>query len=88
MFKFLEDGTMASLRAAVESGNIPDSFREAHTLKGVAANLGFTELQAAASQLTEQLRPQAAPADPALYAQVEQAYNLVVESIRAYQSEK
>lgn len=88
MFKFLEDGTMAALRAAVEAGNIPDSFREAHTLKGVAANLAFTELQAAASQLTEQLRPQTAPADPEFFARVEEAYKLVVDSIHAYQSEK
>lgn len=88
MFKFLEDGTMAALRAAIETGNIPDSFREAHTMKGVAANLAFTELQAAASQLTEQLRPQTAPADPELFARVEEAYKLVVDSVHAYQSEK
>ena len=62
MFKFLEDDTMANLRSAVAEGNIPDSFRAAHTLKGVAANLAFTELQAKASALTEQLRPQTAQA--------------------------
>ena len=88
MFKFLEDDTMANLRSAVAEGNIPDSFRAAHTLKGVAANLAFTELQAKASALTEQLRPQTAPADPELFARVEEAYKLVVDSIHAYQSEK
>ena len=88
MFKFLEDGTMNALGAAVASGNIPDSFREAHTLKGVAANLAFTELQHTASELTEQLRPQTSPADPQLYARVEEAYRLVVDSIHAYQAEK
>lgn len=44
MFKFLEDDTMENLRSAVAERNIPDSFRAAHTLKGVAANLAFTEL--------------------------------------------
>lgn len=88
MFKFLEDGTMASLRAAVAAGNIPDSFRAAHTLKGVAANLAFTELQSTASNLTEQLRPQTAPADPVLLQKVEDAYQLVVDSIHAYQAAK
>lgn len=86
--RFLEDASMASLREAVEEGNIPESFRAAHTLKGVAANLAFTELQTAASQLTEQLRPQTAPAAPDLVQRVEAAYNLVVDSIKAYSAEK
>ncbi len=55
--KFLEDKTMEDLRRAVASGDVPLSFRQAHTLKGVAANLAFTGLQKAASDLTEQLRP-------------------------------
>lgn len=86
--KFLEDKTMEDLRRAVASGDIPLSFRGAHTLKGVAANLAFTGLQKAASDLTEQLRPQAEAADPRLMAQVEQAYRAVVEAIHAYQTEK
>lgn len=88
MFKFLEDDTMANLRAAVAEKNIPDSFRAAHTLKGVAANLAFTELQAKASALTEQLRPQTAQADAMLLADVEEAYARVVDTINAYKAEK
>ena len=87
MFKFLEDDTMENLRSAVAERNIPDSFR-AHTLKGVAANLAFTELQAKASALTDQLRPQTAQADAALLAEVEKAYALVVDTINAYKAEK
>lgn len=86
--KFLDDKTMENLRQAVASGDIPVSFREAHTLKGVAANLSFTALQKAASDLTEQLRPQSAPADPQLMAKVEQAYQAVVDAVHAYQAEK
>ena len=88
IFKFLEDQTMANLRKAVAEGDIAVSFREAHTLKGVAANLAFTQLQQAASQLTEQLRPQTAQADAALLAEVEKAYALVVDTINAYKAEK
>lgn len=88
MFKFLEDDTMENLRSAVAERNIPDSFRAAHTLKGVAANLSFTELQAKASALTDQLRPQTAQADAALLAGVEKAYALVVDTINAYKAEK
>lgn len=87
MFKFLEDDTMANLRAAVAEKNIPDSFRAAHTLKGVAANLSFTELQAKASALTEQLRPQTAQADAMLLGDVEKAYARVIDTINAYKAE-
>lgn len=86
--KFLDDRTMEDLRQAVREGDIAVSFRQAHTLKGVAANLSFTGLQQAASELTEQLRPQKAPADPGLLAKVEDAYQKTVEAIRAYQAEK
>lgn len=79
--KFPADPTMQQLRDAVAEGNIQDSFRAAHTLKGVAANLSFTELSTNASELTEQLRPQAEPADAALFAKVEASYQLCINTI-------
>ena len=86
--KFLDDKTMEGLRQAIAEGDIAVSFREAHTLKGVAANLAFTGLQKAASDLTEQLRPQTEAADAALMAKVEEAYQKVMDAIHAYQAEK
>lgn len=88
IFKFLDDQTMANLRSAIAAGDIAVSFREAHTLKGVAANLAFSGLQKAASDLTEQLRPQKAPADAQLMAEVEKAYEAVVGAIGAYRAAK
>ena len=88
MLKFPGDDSMATLRAAVAAGDIEASFRAAHTLKGVTANLAFTELQAAASALTEQLRPCAEPADPALMAAVEDAYALVISTLDAYEASR
>ena len=88
LFRFLDDPTMANLRAAIAAGDMAVSFREAHTMKGVAANLAFTQLREAASQLTEQLRGQNAPADAALLAAVEQAYADVVNAIGAYRAQK
>ena len=58
--KFLDDQSYAELTAAMAAGDHDVAFRAAHTLKGVAANLSFTKLQASASELTELLR---APAD-------------------------
>lgn len=53
--KFLDDDSYANLKAAMESGNAPEAFRGAHTLKGVAQNLGFGPLYKAAAE--ESLRP-------------------------------
>lgn len=88
LFKFLADPTMGNLRAAVAAGDIGVCFREAHTLKGVAANLAFTRLQKTASDLTEQLRGQDQPADEALLNAVEQAYADVVRAIQEYRAQK
>ena len=52
--KFLDDDSYANLKAAMESGK---AFRGAHTLKGVAQNLGFGPLYKAAAEVTESLRP-------------------------------
>ena len=52
--KFLDDDSYANLKAAMESGNAPEAFRGAHTLKGVAQN---GPLYKAAAEVTESLRP-------------------------------
>jgi len=87
ILKFPADPTMQQLREAVAVNLIAESFRAAHTLKGVAANLSFDELQKFASELTEQLRPQTAAADPVLLQRVEESYRLVVDTISAYMRE-
>lgn len=51
--KFLDDDSYANLKAAMESGNAPEAFRGAHTLKGVAQG----PLYKAAAEVTESLRP-------------------------------
>ena len=87
VFKFLDDSTMENLRKAIAQGDIAVSFREAHTLKGVAANLGFTRLMNSASQLTEALRPEGAvvsQVSPALMEAVTQDYRTTMDAIHAY----
>lgn len=53
---FADDPTFASLEAAFAAGDAETAFRAAHTLKGVGRDLGFTDLQASAAELTEALR--------------------------------
>lgn len=85
---YLGDDSFANLQTAVTAGNIADSFRAAHTLKGVAANLAFTELQTAASNLTEQLRPQTAPADMEMFTVLKIAHEKVVNALNDYKASK
>ena len=52
---FAGDDTFAMLQAAMSAGDDQRAFRAAHTLKGLAANLGLVQLWQAASALTEAL---------------------------------
>ena len=49
--KFLDDPSYQLLKQDYE-----EAFRAAHTLKGVCANLGFTQLFKVSSDITEELR--------------------------------
>ena len=82
VLKFLTDPSMQQLRDAIASGDHDVAFRAVHTLKGVAANLSFTELWNAASALTEQLRHSDGTADETLLENLENAYRLVTDSIQ------
>lgn len=84
VLKFPDDPTMKTLEDAVNAGNTEGAFRAAHTLKGVAANLAFTDLSKAASALTEQLRPLTSPADAELYSKLRLSYQRTTETIKKY----
>lgn len=81
---YLRDDSMNTLEQSVAAGDIATSFRAAHTLKGVSANLAFTQLQQAAIELTEQLRPQNAPADEKLLAAVRETHQKAIGALTAY----
>ena len=79
---FAGDDTFAMLQAAMSAGDVRRAFRAAHTLKGLAANLGLVQLWQAASALTEALRgSDTLPADPELYAAVRREYGKVRDAL-------
>lgn len=78
--RYAVDGTHDALRRALAADDRPAAFRAAHTLKGTAANLGFTALAEAASALTETLRAGNVPAPGEIEA-VERAQRRVVEAV-------
>ncbi|MCM1534224.1 MAG: Hpt domain-containing protein [Corallococcus sp.] len=54
--KFPLDGSFNDLQTALKNGSLEEAFRAAHTLKGVAQNLGFTALYEKAVIVTDILR--------------------------------
>lgn len=69
-----QDTSLAELRQAVDARDWDGAFRAAHTLKGVALNLGFSYLADAAGALTEHLRGGRALTQPELLRAVEDAH--------------
>ncbi len=89
IIKFLDDRTIEEFKAAVQANDIIAIFRASHTMKGVAGNLGFTRLAAAASDLTEHVRGrETGDVDTALVQEFNDAYDAVCTAVRAYMAEK
>lgn len=87
LFRVLEDGSFKLLTDSLESKNIEEAFRAAHTLKGVCMNLSLTALYEPASRLTEALRGKTeydesfAP----LYEAVKESYTRTMDCIKSLQ---
>ena len=79
--KYANDPTYNRLTAAVEAKNWKDVFIAAHTLKGVAQNLGFDRLQKSASALTEAVRGAVPLTDESLFEEVCKDQKEIVEAI-------
>ncbi len=79
--KFLDDKTVGQLMDAAKAGDREAVFVAAHTLKGVSANMAFTELEQYASELTEQMRSREADPDPELLNSIAKSYQLITDTI-------
>lgn len=75
------DDSFPRLSEALERGDSDEAFRAAHTLKGVAANLGLEHLRSLASDMTERLRSGDLSGAQALLAETEAAYRQVLTGI-------
>lgn len=83
--KFLQDGSFNDLKTALENNDVNAAFLASHTLKGIAQNMGFSNLFEPSNALTEFLRPIPESTEGAkdLFAAVEAEYNKTAEVIRA-----
>lgn len=56
LYKFQNDQSVANIQQHITDQNAEEIFKSAHTLKGVAANLGLDPIAQHASDITELLR--------------------------------
>ncbi len=81
--KFLDDPSMGQLNDALATGDVEAAFRGAHTLKGVAQNLGLSNLYEPASTLTESLRAGSLDGADGLVAPVREQYEATVAALKS-----
>ena len=81
VLKFPGDPSFSQLQSTLEEKNVEEAFRAAHTLKGVAQNLGFTPLYKATATLTEVLRAGNLPEDDNMMNAVAKEYERTVTAI-------
>ena len=84
VLKFVDDPSYSQLEQTMQAEDYKEAFRAAHTIKGVAQNMGFDGLSQSSSDLTECLRPAVdiAEADR-LWTQVQADYARTISAIKA-----
>lgn len=80
---FTKDGNFALLAKSLDGGDLDTAFRAAHTIKGMAANMGFTGVLDAACAVVEPLRAHRADAD---YADLMAELGAQIDRIAALQA--
>lgn len=80
--KFFEDENFVKLGEALAAQDVKAAFMAAHTLKGVCQNLGFDNLYAPSSELTELLRAGSLEGADKLYAKVAAEYHRTEEVLK------
>ena len=84
LLKYPADPSYAQLEAALAAQDWETAFRAAHTLKGVAQNLGFDRLYTAVFALTEQLRGGKPMQNEQDWLAVQQAQKTVLDGIAQF----
>lgn len=88
LLMFPKDQSYEQLKAGLEAEDYDVAFRAAHTLKGVALNLGLTPLATSAAVLTDALRSGAPTQDPEpLFRQVTEDYQRAIHAIEQLDGE-
>lgn len=81
VLKYADDGTCRELADSIANQDWAAAFRAAHTLKGIALNLGFDALYTVSSELTEAMRGEKPLTDRSLWTAVEAKHKQIVDAI-------
>lgn len=79
--KFPQDATFRALKDAAEQKNYPEMEKAAHTLKGIAGNLGFTALYQGCSGLVAAVREGNPEKADALWETVQREYETILAAV-------
>lgn len=79
--KLSEDKNYERMKQALRDGDLREAFERAHTLKGIAGNLGLKRLYEAVFLLVENLRNNVTGEDRELVERVDRAYTLILSNI-------
>ena len=84
LMKVVDDGSYKLLCDSIETGNVDEAFRAAHTLKGICGNLSITRFGESSSALTEFLREKRVFSDEMqpLLQKVKEDYELTISCIK------
>lgn len=80
--KFIDDPTFSKLAAAISENNLAETERSAHTLKGVAANLGLAPLSQHCGALVQAVRDEQPSSIPSLFALCQQEYETIKQALQ------
>ncbi len=84
---FAEDKTYDALAEAIKAGDAKKAFLEAHTLKGVCANLSLIELLNPVNAVTEALRGGDLDTAKRLLPELTEQYRKTAEAVRGKDNE-
>lgn len=77
--RFPEDMNFQNMQQQFQQGNLEEAFKAAHTLKGLAANLGLDGIIKSVYPITEKLRAGLADGVAELMEQAEKEYKQIME---------
>ncbi|MDO4842924.1 MAG: Hpt domain-containing protein [Phoenicibacter congonensis] len=88
LHKFTADSTINRLEEAVGRHEAPEIFNQAHTMKGVAENLGLKPLYDKVSVLVEITRGGSVRGVDEAFAQVKQTYAEIIKALETTNSDQ
>ncbi len=84
LLRFLDDNSMGLLKYDFETNDQESAERDAHTLKGLAANLGLDELSRRAAECVDIIRAGNYAAARQQYPHILEEYERVVQILKKY----